>query len=313
MRIRNAFKIAVANFALVFKNLLYKAIIFVLFALVAGLILNIGLKPVLNSLSNVLVEVKTAVVNAYNGVPTPFAPLKASIEELLVYISSYDGSVFFTAVILIVVAYVFGYFSGVGDSVLVLLINGYMTSLSRPSYIGTLMENLKKILVYQLIYALLALGADIITYIFTALIAYLTFLISPILSVFFTVLSLVALCSLSRAVLSQVTTTALCEEGKLGALILKGFRSEKEYLLKMFTEYLVLTVAILYFTLSVGVFTLGVGVLIVLPFSSVLLASVKEVDYFTINRRKYFVHFDSIFVPKELRENDEKLLNDIEI
>ena len=313
MRIRNAFKIAVANFALVFKNLLYKTIIFVLFALVAGLILNIGLKPVLNCLSSVWEEIKTALTNAYNGSETPFAPVKASIEELIAYLSSHLGSIFLTAVILVAVAYVFGYFSGVGDSVLVILMNEYMTSLSRLSFLGTLMENLKKILVYQLIYALLALGADIITYALTVLLAYVTFFVSPILSVFTAVLSLTVLCSLSRTLLSQVTTNALCGYGKLGTLISNGFKSEKGYFLKMFVAYLVLTVSILYFTISVGVFTFGVGALIVLPFSSVLLASVKEVDYFTINKKKYFVHFDSIVVPKELRENDENLLNAVDI
>ena len=144
MRIRNAFKISVANFALVFKNLLYKAIIFAIFAFLAGLILNVGLKPLLNCLANVWAEIKNSVVSAYNGEAAPFAPVKASFDELLAYLSSHLGSVYITAAIVIAVAYVFGYFSGVGDSVLVLLINEYMTSMSRPSYVGTLMENLKK-------------------------------------------------------------------------------------------------------------------------------------------------------------------------
>ena len=39
----------------------------------------------------------------------------------------------------------------------------------------------------------------------------------------------------------------------------------------------------------------------------------RQVDYFTINKMKYFIDYDNIIVPKELRENDEQLLNKVEI
>jgi hypothetical protein len=53
--------------------------------------------------------------------------------------------------------------------------------------------------------------------------------------------------------------------------------------------------------------------ILLIPFASLLLVTMKTVDYFTINKKKYFVDYDTIFVPKELRENDENLLSDVDI
>ena len=39
----------------------------------------------------------------------------------------------------------------------------------------------------------------------------------------------------------------------------------------------------------------------------------KTVDYYVIHTRKYFIDLDTIIVPKELRENDDKMLKDVEI
>ena len=69
MRLRNALKIAIANYALAIKNLIYKLIIFTIFSLSLWLILKFALKefiemarPVIKSLWNVIV----AVVNGEN-------------------------------------------------------------------------------------------------------------------------------------------------------------------------------------------------------------------------------------------------------
>ena len=44
-----------------------------------------------------------------------------------------------------------------------------------------------------------------------------------------------------------------------------------------------------------------------------LMLLLANLHFFTINKKKYFVDYDTIFVPKELRENDENLLSDIDI
>ena len=106
-----------------------------------------------------------------------------------------------------------------------------------------------------------------------------------------------------------------CYGSQLGLkrAILDGFAPKKKYFVKMFSAYFAVTVGLIYLHVSVSFFTLGVGELITIPFASLLLVTMKTVDYFTIHKKKYFVDYDTIVVPKELRENDEKLLSDIDI
>ena len=313
MRIRNAFKIAVANFSLVFKTLLFKAIAFALFALIIGLILNVRLKPVLDCAAGIWEEIKATFASAYAGQETSLVAVSDRLDKLTAYLSSNVGSLALTAVIIIISSYAFRFVSGVSDCALIILVSEYMTGLSRPHFIATIIENLKKILVYQLINALITLICDAVTVAVAIALAKVLLGVSALLSVFVVALTFVAVGALTRTVLSQIATNVLSGEGKTWALIVRGLKSEKGYFGKMYAEYLVLTVLILYFSLSVGVFTLGVGTLLFGPFAALLLACVKEVDYFTINKRKYFLHYDSIVVPKELRENDENLLNEVDI
>ena len=39
----------------------------------------------------------------------------------------------------------------------------------------------------------------------------------------------------------------------------------------------------------------------------------RFVDYYTIKRKKYFITYDDIVIPKELRTDGEQLLNKVDI
>ena len=41
--------------------------------------------------------------------------------------------------------------------------------------------------------------------------------------------------------------------------------------------------------------------------------AVRFVDYYTVNVKKYYVTFDNIVIPKELRTKGEQLLNQVDI
>ncbi len=60
-------------------------------------------------------------------------------------------------------------------------------------------------------------------------------------------------------------------------------------------------------------FTLGVGTVIISSFYALMISCMRLVDNYTINKKKYFIDYDNIIVPKELRENDEQLLNKVDI
>ena len=195
-----------------------------------------------------------------------------------------------------------------------ILVNGHMTDMSHRGYVVVMIENFKKILVYQLIDAV----SSVIWSAFVGLVVWgvfrLAMLIMPILALFACGLTITLAMSLYCTVFSQVMANVLLGEHRsVKRAFAEGFVPKKRYFLKMISAYFAVTVMLIYLHASVTVFTFGVGEIILIPFASLLLVTMKTVDYFTINKKKYFVDYDTIFIPKELRENDEGLLSDVEI
>ena len=59
--------------------------------------------------------------------------------------------------------------------------------------------------------------------------------------------------------------------------------------------------------------TFYVSLLVTVPLTIIIFKTLKFVGYYTENKKKYFINYDEIYVPKELRKNDENLLNEVDI
>ena len=316
MRLRNALRIAIANYALIIKNLIYKLVIFAIFSLSLGLILKLALRPFIDMLRPVLLslqEVIKAIVNGENHMET-IANLKYNFNGFKEYLSNNVGSLVWLVVIIILFGIIYRFLIGISDCTLMILVNGHMTDMSHRGYMVVMIENLKKILVYQLIDAVSSvLWSTFVCFVVWGVFR-LTIWVMPIAALFACALTITLAMSFYCTVFSQVMANVLLGEHKsVKKAFLEGIVPKKAYFVKMFSAYFAVTVALIYLHVSVSIFTFGVGEIIVIPFASLLLVTMKTVDYFTINKKKYFVDYDTIFVPKELRENDENLLSDVEI
>ena len=317
MRVINAFKIAIGNFGLVFKNILYKIIVFAVFATAVWFTLNISLTPFIEQLKPVLkdiAEIIKSLLQGQNGVSaTNSSALTAHFNEFLAYISANVGSIVVAALICILIVYLYRFFAGISDCTLMILVNGHMSSLSHRGYLGVMFENLKKIVVYQLIDAVLAI-------VYYALVFAVEYLLFRFLTPYLTVLVVfLGVCILAFSIgvysscLSQVMANMIV--GGLGVKqsFIKGLNPGKKHFWRMFSAYLSVNLIFVYLVISMGVFTLGAGSVLVSAFFTLMTVCMRLVDYYTINVKKYFIDYDNIIIPKELRENDEQLLNDVEI
>ncbi|MBE5742634.1 MAG: hypothetical protein E7360_04895 [Clostridiales bacterium] len=316
MRAKNALKIAVSNYALVFKNLLYKVIMFVIFSFTLSLILRIRLQPFFDVIRPVFKDFGSIITSVLSDVDyaSAAAALSADFNAVITFLSNNIGNIVLTVVIIAVVFIFYRFLTGISDCTLMILVNGYMTDMSHRGYIGTLVENLKKILVYQLIDGVCSIIHCAIVGLIIWGVFKLTILIMPLSALFLTTLIVVLAISIYCTVMSQVMSNILLGDCKsVKKAFLTGLTPKREYFGKMFAAYLTVVVILLYFHITATVFTFGVGELLLIPFGSLVIVCMKVVDYFTINKKKYFLDYDHIVVPKELRENDEKLLSDVEI
>lgn len=97
------------------------------------------------------------------------------------------------------------------------------------------------------------------------------------------------------------------------AAFAKGLFPQRKYFWKMFAAYLSVIIAYVYLAVSSIFFTFGVGTVLVSSFCALMIVAMRLVDYYIIHVKKYFIDYDNIIIPKELRENDEQLLNKVDI
>ena len=109
MRLRNALKIAIANYALVLKNLIYKIIIFAIFSLSLGLILRLALSPFIERLRPVLQSLWSVIVAIVNGEnhELTISLLKTDFGAFKEYLSSNVGGLVWTVIIVLVFSIIY--------------------------------------------------------------------------------------------------------------------------------------------------------------------------------------------------------------
>lgn len=315
MRLINAFKIAANNFSLAFRDILYKTVVFVLLGSILGFILKINLKPFFDKLSPVIKDVTDILTSIMkNGDYAEIAAsLKTNLASLKDYFANHIGNLFALTGISILFVFLYRFLSGVSDCTILILVNGYMGTLSHRGYVGVMLENLKKIVVYQLIDALISIVYFLFVALINGLLLKMTLGVMPLIAVFLCAAFTFFAGALYSTCLSQVMSNMLVGNMKFKEAFKKGILPKKNYFWKMFAAYLVVLVGFTYIATTTAFFTLGVGTVLAMAFFTVLMATMRQVDYFTINKMKYFIDYDNIIVPKELRENDEQLLNKVEI
>ena len=306
MRVINALKIAINNFGLVFKNLLYKTIVFIVFATGVWLTLKISLKPFIENLQPVIqdvIEIIKGIVRGNNEVlATDSASLNAHFNEFVQYLKAHVGSIAATGIICVLIVYLYRFVAGISDATLMILVDGHMSSLSHRKYLGVMFENLKKIVVYYSIVG--AIEYFLVGY----LISYATAVV-----LFVGACVLVFAATLYSTCLSQVMTNMIIGGMGVKAAFAKGLFPQRKYFWKMFAAYLSVIIAYVYLAVSSIVFTFGVGTVLVSSFCALMIVAMRLVDYYIIHVKKYFIDYDNIIIPKELRENDEQLLNKVDI
>jgi hypothetical protein len=57
----------------------------------------------------------------------------------------------------------------------------------------------------------------------------------------------------------------------------------------------------------------GAGAILTVPLTYMLIDVLGLTSFFEINKMKYYITYDIKYIPKELRDNDEHLLNQMNI
>ncbi|MBQ7642854.1 MAG: hypothetical protein IJS67_03025 [Clostridia bacterium] len=314
MRIKNSVNIAVNNYGLVFKNLLYKLVVFLIFSLIVSLILRVRLHALTEKLTPIADAAKNIFFSVVNGRAVNPDALNAAFSDFYGFLSENVGNFVLTGVFIFFALFVYKFLSGMSDCTLTVLVYNYMTTMSRLGYLRVMTENLGRIALFQLVRGIVEVLYDAVALIVLYGVFAASITLNPFISLFTVILLTVLFKALFETFAGQITAKYFNDDNMTVAKSFDaGFASVKGYFPKMFASYLSVTIVYIYLFISFTLFTMGVGTIFFVPFASLVFVCIREVDYFTVSKKKYFVDYDNIIVPKELRENDEGLLSDVDI
>ncbi len=320
MKISNGLRIATSNKSLTFKVLLYKLVVAILGSVFIFIFANRIISPVINSGEfKSIIELGKKIIVGYFDVnksagDTMSTELSNVITNLYSFILSIKGEIFISAIILFVIIQIITFLFSICDYVVAVNIHEHMSSMRHAEFFSTLFDHFKQAICYALyrtlmllIYSVLIIGATILLIIFTLK----TIGIIAISLVF---LILFASIAVRLSIVGHILPKMTCENKGPFRSFIEGFKEKNiGVFFERFISYFVMVIGSFAIILLSAIVTFNVALLVTIPFTSVSFVAIRYVDYYAYNHKKYYVTFDDIVVPKELRQNDENLLNKVDI
>lgn len=307
MRFRNSLRLLMENFGNVYKMLLYKLAIGILFIALSAALIVPKLTEILSSSqwTNFVADVKSFVKAIAGGDATYLSEFEASftgsggtVEQLLVLLKDMIPSLI--GAFLGVIA--FYLLKRIADTVCHYTVGGIlgdrMSAYAETPFTAAYVKNLGKAFKYSVVYVpIVFLYNAIAVAICYILFFYLLNLISfqPLwLSLFLTMTFVVAAEALKLTLtgfwLPSMTTGG---EGVKSAMKIKG-KMDKAQFKRVFSTYVVTVYLIVLINVAGALCTFGSALLITIPASYFLLICVQYVNYYTATGRKYFLAFDRV-------------------
>ena len=316
MRFKNSIRLLFPNFGTVYKTLLYRVVIFVVgLALTAALILP-NLMFIIKSaeLSAVFAAFGDLFKALFNGgyAAERAASINAAFKDLFALIGSKMDNIVWSLVWAAVIFLVCNFLNGIANYTLGSMVNDHMTSLSHNGFMSGLVKNLKSACLYQLVY----MAITIVYIVAVGAIAYgIAIGLIGVLSVFAPVLAFLVVCAL--VALEHTLFSVLMPALVTGDMNFKQafrfiFKQKRREFGRTYANYFAAVYLIVIVNAAAAVFTLLTGLLLTIPMTFLFLVNMQFVNYYMITGKKYYIDYDNIVVPKQLRK-EEKILEEMDI
>ena len=317
MRIVNSFKLAFANIKVTAKSMIVRLILFLaafgciyawFYTSLKGFFTSDSWKMLCSNLKNCF----SAFKSGENGAAYTHA-ISDSVADCFKVLMQERGAIALALCGTILIFCIFSYLVGLADFGSAYLVNDYMTSLTKSSYMMSIFKDFRRNLLYNLIYVAINLSAFILFAVFCGLmfvygIKVLSIFVFPLVVVVYVMAK-----ALKRTWVSQALPDVIIGKNKVVSAYSNSAKKTKGHFGKSYTTYLVATLVNFYVQISGAIVTFGASLIFTLPFARVFFINLQFIDYSLINGIKFYADYDHVIVPKALRENDETLLNGVDM
>ncbi len=320
MKVTNGIKIAMANKPLCYKMLFSRTVITVIAYAICLLIANIVVQDILRSqeikdfFGFAVGEFKNFILGNSSTNQELSTSLNFHISATVEMLKSKLSDIVWKVVIILLIIQVAKFFTSICDYVMAVNVNEHMSSVRHAEFFTTLVEHISPAIRYALycvvsLFLYNTLIATISALLFILLIKYIGFFTFTI------VLFFILFADAFRLMLvGMVPAKMVCEKCGVMRAFRDAFRGLTfKIMLERFLSYFIMRLIHISVTVLMGFSTLGVSFIVTTPFFAVSYMSVRFVDYYTVQHKKYYLTFDEIVVPKELRNKGEQLLNKVDI
>lgn len=313
MFIKNTLRLLLSNLKLCFKTTFFRFVLMVVYFWLFWLIANVGFKSIFSSdaFANLLETLKQLWVNFF----------KMDFEASVDFVSAGQGVIQvikdnrlqagLVSLLLFVLTYVFFVFSGLCSFTSSVMVHKHMSALQKTHFLATMFECLLKAVGFECFYALLKLLVYIVLAVVAFLIVYLTGNKIGMLSV-----PLALWCVLFLLCLFYALTAKLRPGMTIGLSfkqMLKDDGYKKSVFLETVSAYFFSVIIALYFNVTIFFATLGAGIFVSIPVTYMYFVVLQLVVVYTVDSKRYFIDYDRIITPIEMRSDEERLLNEVDI
>ncbi|MDE6557891.1 MAG: hypothetical protein K2K39_02170 [Clostridia bacterium] len=308
MEFKHAFHVFVDNFSTTYKLLVYRLIVL---AVTAGLCCAVII-PTVNSLqSTVQYETLNRTLTALwdNIIKLNMNELHTSVDEVISAADSFKNllmadkswlvglaSFFLTLIYLID-----RFLVGIGNYVTGALVNDRMVMHANSSFTITLFKNLKKAVLYNLIYAPLAIIYDFlcITIIWAVIFVGLKFVPIALVKIFLVAVIIILFSAVKFTFTTDWLPSLIHSKMNNRKAIVNTFSRKGKKTGTVLSNTLVIKLIIIAINIAAAIFTVGAGLLVTLPATALMQISFSFVNYFDANKQKYFVDEYTVIGPKK--------------
>jgi hypothetical protein len=307
MKFKNTFNVFVDNFPVVYKHLLYRLVVaLIAFGLYAAVIYPFANAIFSSAEYNALIDgLKEFVKNLINGNASELGSttekIKNAFESIVSLISKNSGNIIWGVIGFLIVYMIKKFFMGLGNYATSAVICDKMALRAKSPFIITLVRNLKKATLYNLIYVPLATVYELIVYAGMYLLIFWVFgFVSfwPIKFFFYVAIIIVAL-SLKMVFTTDWIPALIRGQMSQRDAFVYTFKRTNKHTADILSHYVILSL-IIYFVNVVGaIFTFGAAALITIPASYVLVLCFELVNYYDREELKYFIDNKTIVKPEK--------------
>lgn len=318
MRFKNTLKLLLANSKTVVSDLIFRLVFLLIFFGIGATFVIPFIKSISSSAATIefgasLQNLVVSFFDRHTQISEAELLVVSSWKAFATVLGSHISELAWVSVGLFVLFVFCAFLNGMANYASGVAINTYMNSLAHVDYFRAILQNFGRGFVYQLISA-------VINVVWTLVLAFLCGLFLHFtvgaLNVFALTLALLLFVfgkAVFNALLSNFMPSVVTGENKISVAFKESISLGVKNFGSLFLQYVFLIILVFYINVSAAICTFLVGALITLPASSIIFSCAKLVNYYAFSKRKYYLDYDNVVIPAELRGNDEKFLNGIDI